>query len=74
MRFVSKIVGKLKDPNLSYEERTLIMLAVLGELSMVVGVIFDIYCGESIYEIVTLLAMMAAVPVRTRGLTLKVTM
>ncbi|WP_081795361.1 DegV family protein [Butyrivibrio sp. MC2021] len=56
---------KLRDPSISYEERTMVMLAFLGETALIVALIFDILGGEHIVEIVTLAIMIAAVPIAT---------
>ncbi len=61
MKLVKKIINKLTNPDVSYEERTMVMLAILGAGAMVIALIFDIIGGESIVEIGTLIAMTVAV-------------
>lgn len=56
---------KLNNPLISYEERTMVMLAILGDLAMVIALIVDILGGENIVEIITLIVMIVAVPVFT---------
>ncbi len=55
------IIEKLRDPRVGYEERTEIMLAILGEAAMIIALIFDILVGESKVEIIALIVMCVAV-------------
>ena len=64
-KFFKKLSEKLNDPLLSYEERTMLMLALLGDLAMIIALAFDILGGENIVEIVTLILMVTAVPIVT---------
>ena len=65
MNPVRRLSEYLNDPNRSYEERTLIMMALLGECALIFALVFDILGGENIVEIITLIAMTLAVPVVT---------
>ena len=56
---------KLNDPSISYEERTMVMLATLGDIAMIIAFIFDILGGENIVEVVALAVMIVAVPIAT---------
>ena len=65
MKLVKMISKKLNDPLTSYEERTMIMLAVLGEMTALVALFFDIVCRENIVEILALTALCASIPLVT---------
>ena len=65
MKLIKKIIDKLTNPDVSYEERTMVMLAILGSGSMVVALIFDVLIRESLVEIFTLVAMILAVVIVT---------
>ena len=65
MRFYERLKRKLRDPLISYEERTLILMAFLSDAAMIIACIFDIIGGENIVEIITLLVMIIAVPIVT---------
>ena len=60
-----KLIHRLKDPGISYEERTLTMLAILGEFAMVLAAVFDLIGGENKVETLTLFVMIIVVPVIT---------
>ncbi len=65
MRIFKEISKKLNDPLISYEERTMIMLALLGETTAVVALLFDILCKEHIVEILVLALLCIGVPLLT---------
>ena len=62
MTYIKKIIDRLTNPEHSYEERTFIMLSVIGELAMIIAVIFDILGGESIVEILTIIGAIVTIP------------
>ena len=70
MRRIRSVFNKLVDTETSYEERTLIMLAILGEMALLVALLFDIIGGENIVEIITLALMAVGVAVIT-GLSIR---
>ena len=63
MKLFGQIKNRLKELNLSYEERTMIVLAALGNLACLVAVIFDVLYGENIWEIFTLVTTMISTPI-----------
>ncbi len=63
MRIFSMIRDKLVNPDVGYDEKSLILLATMGELSMIIMVICDLIFGESIVEMIALCLMIAGVPV-----------
>ena len=63
MRFFEGIKNRITKLNLSYEERTMIVLATLGNLACLVAVIFDILYGENFWEIFTLITTMISTPI-----------
>ena len=65
MNLYKKILSRLIDPGRSYEERTLIMLAILGDAAMVIALVFNIINGESIVELLAIAFMIIAVPIVT---------
>lgn len=66
MRKIYRLLSeKLNDPSISYEERTMVMLATLGDLAMIIAIVFDIIGGENIVEIIALATMIVIVPVVT---------
>ena len=65
MRLYEKIKAKLNDPLISYEERTLILMAFLAVTAMSFACLFDILSGENIVEIITLIIMIIGVPIVT---------
>lgn len=60
-----KLIHRLKDPGISYEERTLIMLAILGDFAMILAAVFDLIGGENKVETLTLFVMILGVPIIT---------
>lgn len=62
MKFIKKTLERLTDFTRSYEERTFIMLSIIGVSAMVIALIFDIIGGESIQEIVTIVCSIIAIP------------
>ncbi len=65
MKIFNAIRGKLVNPEVSYEEKTLILLATMGEICMFLMIICDIIFGESIIETSALGLMMIGVPIVT---------
>ncbi|MCR5388338.1 MAG: DegV family EDD domain-containing protein [Lachnospiraceae bacterium] len=65
MRILNAIRNKLINPDVSYEEKTLLLIATMGEISMFIMVICDIIFGESIVEMIALAAMLVGVPIVT---------
>ncbi|MBQ7588201.1 MAG: DegV family EDD domain-containing protein [Lachnospiraceae bacterium] len=63
MKLIKKLFARLTDFTRSYEERTFIMLSIIGVSAMVIALIFDIIGGESMQEIVTISASIIAIPV-----------
>lgn len=63
MKLIKKISQRLTDSTHSYEERTYIMLSILGTVAMIIAVIFDIIGGESPQEIFTILAAIIFIPI-----------
>ena len=63
MRLYKKIINRLSDSDRSYEERTIIMLAILSVVALTIALIFDIIGRESIVENITLALIIVFVPV-----------
>ena len=63
MKLIKKLSKRLTDPAYSYEERTYIMLAIIGFSSMLIAVIYDIIGGEHPVEIITIIAGIICIPV-----------
>ncbi|MBR4724953.1 MAG: DegV family EDD domain-containing protein [Lachnospiraceae bacterium] len=51
MKWIRKIISKLRDPEESYSERTLIMMCITGVMIMLTAIIFDIVFGKSRVEL-----------------------
>ena len=63
MKLIKKVFERLTDFTRSYEERTYLMLSIIGISAMVVALVFDIIGGESMVEIITLVSSIVALPV-----------
>ena len=63
MKLSKKILNRLTDFTRSYEERTFIMLSIIGVTAMIIAVIVDICIKESPVEIFTILAAIIAIPI-----------
>ncbi len=63
MKLIKKVFERLTDFTRSYEERSYIMLSIIGVSSMLIALIFDIIGGESMVEIITLIVSAICIPV-----------
>ena len=63
MKLLKSIIDRLSDPGRSYEERTFIMLSLIGVSAMMIALVFDIIGGENIVEIITIIGGIIAIPV-----------
>ena len=63
--FVKKAKELLRDPSRSFKERVFIMLTMLTVILALLALIGDIYFGENIVEIVTLIVTVISAPVIT---------
>ncbi|MCR5304743.1 MAG: hypothetical protein K6E33_09290, partial [Lachnospiraceae bacterium] len=62
MNFIKKKFARLTDPTRSYEERTFVMLSIIGVSAMMIALVFDIIGKESIQEIATIAASIVIIP------------
>ena len=62
MKLKKKVLGRLTDFTRSYEERTFIMLSLIGVSAMIIALVFDILGKESPVEIFTIVAAIIAIP------------
>lgn len=62
MNLYKRLTASLGDVTRSYEERTYIMLSVIGVSAMIIALIFDIIGGENIVEIITIIAAILFIP------------
>ncbi len=62
MKLIKKVLGRLTDFTRSYEERTFIMLSLIGVSAMIIALVFDILGKESPVEIFTIVAAIIAIP------------
>ncbi len=51
MKLIRNIISRLKDPDVSYNERTLIMMCIIGNFIMSTALVFDIFFGKSRLEL-----------------------
>ena len=65
MSIFKKLSEKLNDPQISYEERTMVMLAILGEMTALIALFFDVIIKENIVEIIVLVGLCIGVPLVT---------
>ncbi|MCR4807122.1 MAG: DegV family EDD domain-containing protein [Lachnospiraceae bacterium] len=63
MRLYKRLIERLADFTRSYEERTYIMLSILGVSAMIIALIFDIIGGENIVENITIMGAIIFIPV-----------
>ena len=62
MRLFKRIVGALADPSKSYEERTYVMLSILGVSSMFIALFFDMLGQENPVEVITIACAILFIP------------
>ena len=64
-KLFQKIIDRLRDPSHSFRERVFIALTFLTDFVIALELCFNIYLGENIVEIVTLVITIIAVPIIT---------
>ena len=62
---IKRIVDVIKDYNRDFSERVFLIFTMITEIAVVIALIGDIYIGESMGEIITILATIILVPVFT---------
>ena len=62
MKLIKRVFSRLNDYTRSYEERTFIMLSLIGVSAMIIALFFDILGKESTVEIITIIAGIIAIP------------
>ncbi|MBR5361639.1 MAG: hypothetical protein IK123_12190, partial [Lachnospiraceae bacterium] len=65
MKLYKKMISRLADPGRSYEERSYIMISILGVASLIISLIFDIIGKESRAEIITIIGAIIIIPIMT---------
>ncbi len=65
MKYIKKISDRIKNPGTSFEEHIVTLLAVVGDIALLIALIFDILGRENIVECIVLGALILALPAAT---------
>ncbi len=64
-RFVRFVMDAIKDPERDFYERVFIIFSLISELAVMIALVGDLYIGENLGEIITLIAIIIVVPLAT---------
>ncbi|MBR5420096.1 MAG: DegV family EDD domain-containing protein [Lachnospiraceae bacterium] len=62
IKFIKSAFAAAKDPNRDFSERVFLILTLVSEITVTIAFVGDLITGENTYELITLVAVLIAVP------------